>query len=209
VNAFTLGLLVALLAVLAGPAMSRDAQAEGHSSSGGTCAPPHCYRTAPGRPPDNNSSNSGLEVTPYTGESGGWQPSLSTSPYGYPPVTQPRSPSDGTYVPPHDRPVPDRPHKKNWGARPDMTPYTNGEWQPSFKDRPPGSRPDYPGGMQHPYPSGGSTYLPPHFRPAPGHPQDNDWRERTSVTPHTGETWGWQPAPPTTRYGYPQGTQPR
>ena len=160
-NAFTLGLLVALLAVLAGSAMSRDARAEGYSSSGGTCAPPHCYRTAPGRPPDNNSSNSGSEVTPYTGESGGWQPSLSTSPYGYPPVTQPRSPSDGTYVPPHDRPLPDRPHKKNWRAKPDMAPYTHGEWQPSFKDRPPSSRPDYPGGMQHPYPSGGSAYLPP------------------------------------------------
>ena len=58
-------------------------------------------------------------------------------------------------------------------------------------------------------PGGGSAYVPPHFRPAPGHPQDNNWRGGPNVTPYTSETWGWQPAPPTTRYGYPQGTQPR
>jgi hypothetical protein len=207
VNAFALRLLVALLALLV--ASARDAQADEYFSSGGACAPPHCYRTAPGRPPDNNWSSSGADVTPYTGQGGGWQPSLSTSPYGYPQSTQPRSPGDGSYVPPHDRRVPDRSYKKNWGAGPDMTPYNNRELQPSFKDRPPSSPPDYPGGTQHPYPSGGSTYVPPHFRHAPGHPQDNNWRGGPNATPYTSETWGWQPSSPTTRYAYPQGTQPR
>lgn len=63
---------VLLLALLAGSAIARDVQVDGHFRKDGTYVPPH-HRSAPDNSQYNNYGSQG-NTNPYTGQQGTVQP---------------------------------------------------------------------------------------------------------------------------------------